>query len=231
MTIKGFQGTSLLDFPGRIASLIFYGGCNLSCPFCHNPALVIDPFELPDYPTEAILEELYTRRTFIDGVVISGGEPTLAAGLPDLLEEIRRLGLQTKLDTNGLAPTVLGDLLARQLLDYVALDVKTAPQRYGELHDSPIDLDLLPRSIALLKNSGVDHEFRTTCVPGFVEVDDIHAMGEILNGGRRWILQQFMSAYSLDSSLREIAPHAPETLTDLAAIGRHYVDEVALRGV
>ncbi len=231
MNIKGFQGTSLLDFPGRIASLIFFGGCNLSCSFCHNPALVIDPFELPDYPADSVLDELAARRGFIDGVVVSGGEPTLAADLPAFLSAVKNLGLRVKLDTNGLAPEVIADLLARRLLDYVALDVKTAPARYPELHDAPIDLDLLPRSIALLKSSGIAHEFRTTCVPGIVEAEDIHAMGELLRDGRHWLLQQFVPQHALSPILHSSSPHATSKLEDFAAIARSYVANVSLRGV
>ena len=124
MGIKGFQGTSLLDFPGRIASLVFFGGCNLRCPYCHNPALVLEPESYPDLPLDEVLAELADRRGFIDGVVVTGGEPTLAADLLPLLQGIRDLGLQIKLDTNGLAPKVLEILLQRQLLDSIACDLK-----------------------------------------------------------------------------------------------------------
>src|SRR5512137_801856 len=128
--IKGFQGTSLLDFPGRVASLLFWGGCNLTCPFCHNPALVLEPAAWPDLDRDALLLDLAARQPFIDGVVISGGEPTLDPSLADWLAKIKALGLAVKLDTNGLCPAVLADLLKRQLVDYLAIDLKTAPQRY-----------------------------------------------------------------------------------------------------
>lgn len=231
MGIKGFQGTSLLDFPGRIASLIFTGGCNLTCPFCHNPSLVLTPQDHPDYPPRVLLRELEERRTFIDGVVMSGGEPTLDAELPAFLREVKALGLLVKLDTNGLAPEVLEGLLAQGLLDYVALDVKTAPRRYGELHRAPVDLELLPRSVALLKQAAIAYEFRTTCVPGFVEESDIRALGALLRGGRLWVLQQFVPAHALDLSLRDIAPHPPAVLQGFAALARDQVREVKLRGL
>lgn len=231
MGIKGFQGTSLLDFPGRIASLIFTGGCNLTCPFCHNPSLVLTPQDHPDYPPAVLLRELEERRNFIDGVVMSGGEPTLDAELPAFLREVKALGLLVKLDTNGLAPEVLSRLLDEGLLDYVALDVKTAPHRYGELHRAPVDLDLLPRSVALLKAAAVDHEFRTTCVPGYVEESDIRALGELLHGARRWVLQQFVPEHSLDLSLRTTAPHPTGLLEKFADLARACVEEVRLRGL
>ena len=125
MSIKGFQGTSLLDYPGRVASLIFWGGCNLTCPFCHNPALVLEPEACPDLDREELLVDLAARRPFIDGVVISGGEPTLDPELADWLAAVKALGLAVKLDTNGLRPDVLTDLLDRRLVDYLAIDLKT----------------------------------------------------------------------------------------------------------
>lgn len=231
MGIKGFQGTSLLDYPGRIASLIFTGGCNLTCPFCHNPSLVLSPQDHPDYPFEVLLHEIAERRSFIDGVVISGGEPTLDPDLPEFLRAVKRLGLLVKLDTNGLEPDVLSDLLAAGLLDYIALDVKTAPSRYGELHPLPVDLDLLPQSISLIKSAGIAYEFRTTCVPGYVEDRDISTMGALLQGGKLWVLQQFVAENSLDPLLRSSAPHPDAKLLHFADLARRYVTDVKLRGL
>ena len=134
MGVKGFQGTSMLDFPGRIASLVFWGGCNLTCPFCHNPALVLDPEAWPDLDRDTLLADLAARTSFIDGVVATGGEPTLDPALGDWLGAVKGLGLAVKLDTNGLRPDVLAGLLARRLVDSLAIDLKTSPARYGQLH-------------------------------------------------------------------------------------------------
>lgn len=231
MGIKGFQGTSLLDYPGRISSLIFTGGCNLTCPFCHNPSLVLCPQDHPDYPPDVLLHEIAERRRFIDGVVISGGEPTLDPNLPEWLRSIKQLGLLVKLDTNGLAPEVLSNLLAAGLLDYIALDVKTAPARYSELHPRPVDLDLLPQSVALIKSAGIAYEFRTTCVPGYVEDHDISAMGALLQGGKLWVLQQFVPDNALDAQLRTSRPHPDAKLLHFADLARRYVAEVKVRGL
>ena len=231
MRIKGFQGTSLLDFPGRIASLIFFGGCNLCCPFCHNPTLVLDPDQYPDFPLEDLLAELAERRTFIDGVVVSGGEPTLDRELPLLLREIKELGLAVKLDTNGLAPAVLEKLFADDLVDYLALDLKTAPERYGELHRVPVDPDLLRRGIRVVLDSAVSYEIRTTCVPGLVEAPDFAAMGEACAGARHWVLQQYIPRYALAESWRVLLPHPPERLAEFARIAEGYAERVSLRGL
>ena len=231
MKIKGFQGTSLLDFPGRVASLIFFGGCNLTCPFCHNPSLVLDPEQYPDYPRDVILDELKSRIPFIDGVVISGGEPTCDPESINLLREIKALGLAVKLDTNGLKPDMMKRLLDEGLVDYIAFDLKTSPGRYGELHTAPVNLDALQRAIRLTLDSAVDYEFRTTCVPGYVDEDDVRQMGEAIRGARRWVFQQFMPEHSLDEGLQEMESYPEDVVEGYAEIGRTYVEEVSVRGV
>lgn len=232
MSIKGFQGTSLLDFPGRVASLVFWGGCNLTCPFCHNPGLVLEPDQYDDYPVEAVLEQLAQRRRFIDGVVVSGGEPTLDPGLLPFLRQVKGMGLAVKLDTNGLAPPAVLELaLAEGLVDYVALDLKTAPARYGELHRGPVPLGGLLQSVRLLLEGAVDYELRTTCVPGLVEEADIRAIGEMARGARRWVLQQFVPGHALAEELRESEPHPATTIRALAEVAGGYVDEVGVRGL
>ena len=231
MKIKGFQGTSLLDFPGRVASLIFFGGCNLTCPFCHNPSLVLDPDQYPDYPRDVILDELKSRIPFIDGVVISGGEPTIDPQCINLLRDIKALGLAIKLDTNGLKPEMMKKMIDEALVDYIAFDLKTAPGRYGELHSSPVNLDALQRSVLLTLEGRVDYEFRTTCVPDFVSEADVRLMGEAIRGAKQWVFQQFMPEHSLSENLQESAAYPDEVVAQFSEIGREYVQEVSLRGV
>lgn len=230
MKVKGFQGTSLLDFPGRIASLVFFGGCNLTCPFCHNPTLVQSPDQYPDYPVDVLLDELKKRSTFIDGVVISGGEPTLDPDCIVLMREIKSLGLQIKLDTNGLRPDRLAKMFEEKLLDFVAIDLKTAPSRYGEMHSAPVDLEALSKSIDLLLSSDVDYEFRTTCVPGMVEPADVEAMGQAIQGAKLWVFQQFVTEQDMIEDL-ELEPYSDEVLLGYQAQAEEYVEKVMLRGV
>ena len=231
MAVKGFQGTSLLDFPGKIASLIFFGGCNLTCPFCHNPSLVLDPDQYPDYPWEALDEELQQRASFIDGVVVSGGEPTLDSELLPFLRRVKGFGLQVKLDTNGLSPKLVRQARAEDLLDFIALDLKTSPFRYQELHDGPVNRAALTDTVQLLLEGGVDYEIRTTCVPGFVEQDDIHAMGSLVQGAETWVLQQFVPDYALADTCRELEPHSPQVLKEFVQLAEGYVKRVHLRGL
>jgi pyruvate formate lyase activating enzyme len=231
MAIKGFQGTSLLDFPRRVASLIFYGGCNLRCPYCHNPALVEDPQQYPDIPEADVLALLKQRQGFIDGVVISGGEPTLVPGLGEFIAQIKQLDLLVKLDTNGLQPRVVEELLAQNLLDFVAMDIKTAVPRYAELSTHYVDVDALQSCVALLKQAPIEVEFRTTCVPGLVEEADIHAMGALLSDEPLWVLQQFVPEPAMDEKMRRCLPHTPQVVKNFATIAANYVKEVQIRGL
>ncbi len=231
MAIKGFQGTSLLDYPGHIAALVFFGGCNLTCSYCHNPTLVLEPEKLPDFPMTDLLGELQRRRNFIDGVVISGGEPTLDSQLLPLLRQIKEMGLQVKLDTNGLAPKVLKELIWEGLVDLVALDLKTAPARYGELHTGPVATEGLVESVRLLMDGPVDCEFRTTCMPGLVGEEEIRELGELIRGAERWMLQQYVPRHALAESAQAVEPYKAEQIEALAMVARQFVDEVGIRGL
>lgn len=231
MGIKGFQGTSMLDFPGRIASLIFWGGCNLTCPFCHNPALILDPEGWPDLDRDSLLADLAGRASFIDGVVVTGGEPTLDPALGDWLAAVKSLGLAVKLDTNGLRPDVLAELLERRLIDSLAIDLKTAPGRYRQLHAGPVAPDDLAASVRLALTAPVTVEFRTTCVPGLVDEPDLRALGELIRGAPRWALQQYHPAVVLAPEWREITPYPPAKMASLAAVAGEYAGEVVVRGL
>lgn len=231
MSIKGFQGTSLLDFPGRVASLVFWGGCNLTCPFCHNPALVLEPDSCPDLDRAELLDELAGRRPFIDGVVISGGEPTLDGGLQAFLSAVKGLGLAVKLDTNGLAPLVIARLLSEQLVDSLAIDLKTIPERYPELHAGPVVAARLLQTIQLCKEAEVVVEYRTTCVPGWVDESVICQLGELIAGAPLWALQQYHAEHALCATARALEPYPPERIDRLADLARPYAARVVVRGV
>ena len=229
MRIKGFQGTSLLDFPGRVSSLVFTGGCNLSCGFCHNPGLVFEPDQYPDYPLDELFAELEQRKSFIDGVVVSGGEPTLAEDLGPFLEQIKTLGLQVKLDTNGFAPQVLEQLIAARLIDYLAIDFKTSPQRYAELHNRPIEVSALQDSCRIAMESAPEYEFRTTCVPGLVDEAEIAAMGEMIKGAEHWVLQQYIPRPEMLGEAPQQAYPASDYIR-LQGVASPFVEKVSGRG-
>ena len=185
--------SSAIDFPGRLAAVVWTVGCNLRCPFCYNGELVLPELArgLPRLDPREVLAGLATRKGFLDGLVITGGEPTLQPGLLEFAREVRSLGLAVKLDTNGTRPQVLAELLDRGVVDYVALDVKAPFPRYPEFTGVPEDVTPAVReSIGLLRESGVEYELRTTCAPG-LSPHDLHRIAQALQGTARFVLQPF----------------------------------------
>lgn len=231
MSIKGFQGTSLLDFPGRIASLLFWGGCNLTCPFCHNAALVLEPDACPDLDPGELLSALSARKAFIDGVVVSGGEPTLDPNLPAFLTQIKALGLAVKLDSNGLAPQVVERLIRERLIDALAIDLKTSPARYPELHDGAVLADRLLATLRLCAGAPIAVEYRTTCVPGWVDEEVIVELGKLIAGAPLWVLQQYHPEHALCPSARTTVPYPAQRMLAFAELAGRYVQRVTTRGV
>jgi pyruvate formate lyase activating enzyme len=182
---------SLIDYPGRLAAVAFTCGCNLRCPYCHNPGLVAPPWA-GEVEEGEVLALLAARRGRLDGLVVTGGEPTLQPDLVPFLERVKELGFLVKLDTNGTRPGVLGDLLGRRLLDHVALDLKDEPAAYPQwLGLREGEPDAVRRSIALLASSGVDHELRTTVALPRIDLDRLARMAPLAAGARRWVLQPY----------------------------------------
>ena len=193
MEIAHLVPTSLIDYPGRVASVVFTVGCNFRCPFCHNRELVLPERSrgLHLRKAEEILALLSERRTFLDGLVITGGEPTVQPDLLGFAGEVKRFGLLVKLDTNGSRPKVLEELLRAGLVDYVAMDVKSPLSRYPEFVGGAADSGAIGRSIDVVRKRAPDYEFRTTAAPG-LGLDDLRAIADLLSGARRWFLQPFV---------------------------------------
>ena len=190
LPIGGAQWTTLIDFPGAVAATLFTLGCNFRCPFCHNAELV-DPDRLaPGLDVSGILGRIGERAGFLDGVVISGGEPTIHPGLPAFTKSIKDLGLLVKLDTNGGRPDVLSDLLEAGLVDYVAMDVKAPLHRYDALTGTHADVGAIEASIRRIRCSAPDYEFRTTVAPTLAR-EDVLRIAELLSGAKRYWLQPF----------------------------------------
>ncbi|MGC9529123.1 MAG: anaerobic ribonucleoside-triphosphate reductase activating protein [Candidatus Bipolaricaulaceae bacterium] len=193
MKLASVQWASLIDFPGRVAAVVWTAGCNFRCPFCYNPELVLPErvADLPTVPLEGFWDGLGKRREFLDGLVITGGEPTLQPDLADFLREVRAGGLAVKLDTNGSRPRVLGQLLAAGLVDYVALDVKAPFPRYQEFTGADeAACRKAWESVDQLRNWEGDYELRTTVAPG-LGPDDLAAVAQAVAGARRYVLQPF----------------------------------------
>ncbi len=189
MKFAAWQKVSLIDFPGRIAALLFTQGCNLRCPYCHNPDLVAAGGAAQIDAEEEVVPFLKRRAGKLNGVVISGGEPTLHAGLPEFCAELHGLGYAVKLDTNGTSPSVLAGLLSGGLADYVAMDVKTAPEGYGGLTSVPDAAERVAESIRLLEESGVPHEFRIPCAFPFIREDTFAGICGLVPSGSVMYLQ------------------------------------------
>ena len=184
MKICGFNKTTLLDYPGRVACTIFLGGCNFRCPFCQNGALVMEADTQPGYSQDEILAFLKKRKGILDGVCVSGGEPTLSAGLPDFLHEIKNLGYDVKLDTNGSRPSVVKKLAADGLIDKVAMDIKACPSNYHVLPGVTVDLDAIRETAGWLLNGDLDYEFRTTVVRELHSEKDFQEISQWLSGAK-----------------------------------------------
>lgn len=224
MQFGGIQKTSLLDFPDRIATVLFTPGCNLRCPYCHNWRLVLEP-KPPFLSEETVFQILKSRRRYIDAVAITGGEPTIHRDIPQFLRKLKEEGFAVKLDTNGFFPSVLEECLP--YVDYVALDVKTSAEKYALLGAK--DLTGFLHTIEILKREKVDYEFRCTVVPGFVNEEDIPKMGGLVKGGKRFAFQQFVPGDTLDKAFSSVKPYTEDVIVQFAEIMRHYVDEVTLR--
>jgi pyruvate formate lyase activating enzyme len=223
--IKGFLETSFSDWPGRVVSVLFLPSCNFRCPFCHNHGLVLQPEKFDSFPWEVILERLQRRRGWIDGVCLTGGEPTLHPWLPRLIRELRSNRkltpaggpLGVKLDTNGTRPEILAELRSARLIDYVAMDLKAPlrPDRYSALTGVPCGEEQVGRiqaSIQILLEGKMDYEFRTTVVPALLEEEEVYALARSIRGARRYTLQSFNPREALDEGLRKAAPTDPATL-------------------
>ncbi len=188
MIIGGIQKSSLIDFPAKICCVIFTAGCNFDCPYCHNPELVNPPFTTIN--PEEIFVFLKKRKSLLDGVVITGGEPTLQKDLFAFCEKIKSLGFPIKLDTNGSQPQIIQPLIKNKLIEYIAMDFKTLPERYSPHIVRDIHPETILKSINLIKNSKIPHEFRTTCVKPFVDADKIYKMAQTIEGADLFILQK-----------------------------------------
>ena len=230
MRICGLQKLAMVDYPGKLATTVFTGGCNLRCPFCHNAPLVLSPEENPQLSQEEVLDFLSSRKGLLDGVVLSGGEPLLQSGAADFLSRVRQLGFAVKLDTNGCFPDALEQILSAGLVDYVAMDIKNRPEKYPQTVGLPaFDLAPVRKSVQLLMSSGIDFEFRTTVIREFHTVDDIRAIGQWLHGAPRYSLQQFVDSGNLvGSGCHGLGPSEMQALADAA---RPFFGQVSLRGV
>lgn len=231
LEIKGFVETSLCDWDGCISSVVFLPRCNFRCPFCQNGELILDWKQLPTTEFEAIAAYLASHSDWIDGVVITGGEPTIWDDLPELALEFKRLALAVKLDTNGSNPDAVRELIREGLVDFIAMDIK-APldERYHEAAGVKVDLERLKESIEIISSFGDAYEFRTTLVPGLVGEEEIGPIAEAVEGARRLVLQRFVPENSLDKRFRRAVPFQDSFVAHLLEIAGSHVETCFYRG-
>lgn len=231
MRIVGFVKTSLVDWDGHVSSVIFLPGCNFRCPFCHNRELVLSPGSVPEVDHRSMKHYLEENSDFLDGVVITGGEPTIHPDLPDLIGEISALGLKVKLDTNGSNPSMLLDLIDSGLLDSVAMDIKgPLDDRYDEICGAHAPLEEIKRSISILMDSEIEYEFRTTVVPHLIKEMEVESIAAFIGGARKYALQQFRPGTTLDDRLSKIDPYPTKRIHNMAELAKQYVRRVVIRG-
>lgn len=204
--------TSMIDWPGKICAVVFLAGCNFRCPYCHNPELVDGARKGEAVAWEDLAAYIEDRAGWIDGVCITGGEPTIHTDLPALCRRLKALGVEVKLDTNGSRPNALRRLLEEGLVDCVAMDLKTSLDRYPALAGRPLDIRAIRESAEMIISWGGEHEFRCTVVPGWVGGDELHELACMVQGARRLVLQQFRPEHTLDPAYRDVVPYPDEQL-------------------
>ena len=206
MLIGGFQKLTLIDYPGKVATTVFTVGCNFRCPFCHNPELLDFPKgEIPTYRKneKVFFDFLAKRKGLLDGVCVTGGEPTVQPDLLDFLGKLKAMGFLVKLDTNGSRPEIVKEVVKRRLADFYAMDIKNRSECYQETSGSDVTDERIRESIALIRGSGVPYEFRTTVVPGLHEESDFNGVVELIDGAMSYYLQEFRDFHILSPELRE----------------------------
>jgi len=229
--IKGFTTTSLVDWDGKIVATIFLGGCNFRCTYCSNQEIVISPEKMKTIPFKEIKESLEKNREFIDGVVISGGEPTIHAYLPELCSEIKNLGFKVKVDTNGSNPEMLQEFLDKKLVDYVAMDIKTWFENYKKITGFD-DIEKIKKSISIVSGFP-EYEFRVTLFPEIKKEDLIEISSYLKenNANKSFFLQQFRNWSCLNKDAEEVKPYTKQEVENFLDLIKSYFDRAGVRNI
>jgi pyruvate formate lyase activating enzyme len=228
MQIKHIEKTTVIDYPDHIASIVFVGGCNFRCDYCYNKDLVLNPDRIDNISVEDTLVFLEKRKKYIEGVVVTGGEPTLYEGCRDFFYKIKEMGLLVKLDTNGLRPIFLKELIDLKLLDYIAMDIKAPLKNYGEVSGVDIDIEKIRESMDIIKFCGVDSEFRTTVWQGYFLKYSIDGMLDLIKDAKNYYLHNFF-AVGEDSS-KKYLPATKSEVVDFTKKAKEIVGKFGFRG-
>ncbi len=227
--INGLQRVSIIDFPKRICAVVFTGGCNFRCPYCHNPELVVGWEKLPTISEDEVLTFLENRRKLLDGICITGGEPTIHKRLPDFIRKTKKRGFQVKLDTNGTNPSMIEELINGGLLDYIAMDIKATSEKYDIAAGVSVNLQDIEKSVGLIMRGKIDYEFRITVFPDFLSTEDGKKIGEWVKGARRFVLQRPRKLKMLLDVFKDRPVYAEKELNNIKNTLSNYVEEVKIR--
>jgi pyruvate formate lyase activating enzyme len=227
--IGGLQKFSLIDYPKKVAAVIFSQGCNFLCGYCHNPELVLKKRFSKSISSEEVLSFLKTRQNKLDAIVISGGEPTLQKDLIEFIKKIKDLNFLVKLDTNGQNPIALEKLLKDNLIDYIAMDIKAPIDKYPLITNISLGLNLIQDSINLILSSKIDYEFRSTLVKEMHSFEDIESMAYLIKGSKLYILQKFVNKTTLDSKYIQYSALTDENMLKAKSICLNYVKDCSIR--
>lgn len=232
LNIKGFIPTSLVDWDGKVSAVIFLSGCNFKCHFCSNKELVLNPEKINSISFDEIKNSLEKNKDFIDGIVITGGEPTIHDNLVDLCKELRKLNFKIKIDTNGSKPEIIKELLDKKLIDYVAMDIKAPFDKYNEITDSEIDLKKIKESINIISKSS-DYEFRITLFPKILEKDlvEIAKYLKEMKANKSFFIQQFKPEDCINKDFEKIKPYTKEEMERFYNLIKKYFDKCGLRNI
>lgn len=236
MNLGGLQKTTLIDFPGRVACTVFTIGCNFRCPFCHNKDLVLNIDKTPVYPEEDFFKFLEKRKKILDGVCITGGEPTLHQDLPEFIQKIKNLGLEVKLDTNGTNPEMLESLYENDLIEMVAMDLKNNFFGYKKAIGTKTDIEKIKRSIKIIYESKKEYEFRTTVVP---KIHDSKSLAELAkelfkitkDKKTNYFLQKFRPKNTLDASFEKTEPFSDQEMKEFLKKVKKFLTQTKIRGL
>lgn len=230
MQIYGYTQLTLLDYPGKLASTVFVGGCNYRCPFCHNADLVAGTSNLPLIPESSILRHILKRKNALEGVCITGGEPTIYKDLPEFIEKIKDIGLLVKLDTNGTNPAMVKYLHEQGLIDYVAMDIKSSPSGYANAVGlEEVSMSEIFETTEFLLKGKIEYEFRTTVVEGIHSVEDFEKIGKWIKGAKRYFLQSYKHSDKQFVSEGLETP-SKEKMTQILEVCRQFVPATVIRG-
>lgn len=215
MKIGGLQKFSMIDYPDKIACIVFTQGCNFRCPYCHNPELVKPEMFGESLSEEEFFDFLKERVGKLDAVSITGGEPTLQYDLIEFIKKIRDLGFFIKLDTNGTNPDMLKEIIDQKLVNYLAMDIKAPFSKYEEITKMPVNIEKIKQSVEMIKSSGIDYEFRTTLVKKLLSPEDIEQIGRDIAGAKQYFLQKFVSTKTVDEKVLNEETYSEEELENL----------------